>query len=108
MLCLLLMTLPVVAQEPGEILFQKHCQTCHGQQGRGDGPAAAALDPAPRDLTQRPYRFGCGPGAIVRTLRTGVEGSGMPSFDGVLTPDEMWALAGYVRSLQGSCGCGKP
>lgn len=90
----------------GETLFATHCQLCHGAQGKGDGPAGQALDPPPRDLTKRPYKQGCGPGAIVKTLRSGVEGSAMPSFASVLSDSEMLALASYVRSLQQGCqGC---
>ncbi|MEN8167668.1 MAG: c-type cytochrome, partial [Pseudomonadota bacterium] len=28
------------------------CGSCHGLTGRGDGPAAAALDPKPRSFTE--------------------------------------------------------
>lgn len=102
----LLLALPASAQpELGRQLFETHCQMCHGEAGRGDGPAAGALAVAPRDLTRRPYKNGCGPGAIVRTLHTGFPTSGMPSFAETLSQDELWALARYVRSLQGGCGC---
>lgn len=84
-------------------LFKVHCQTCHGPQGLGDGPAAQVLTPPPRNLTVRPYKHGCGPGAIVRTLKSGVPESAMPSFAGTLSEDEMWLLAHYVRSLQNRC-----
>lgn len=36
----------------GKDLFLKHCSACHGSDGRGAGPAAAALKTAPPDLTQ--------------------------------------------------------
>jgi len=36
----------------GKRLFLKHCSACHGSDGRGAGPAAAALKTAPPDLTQ--------------------------------------------------------
>ncbi|MDZ7379145.1 MAG: c-type cytochrome, partial [candidate division KSB1 bacterium] len=35
----------------GETLFRTHCTVCHGLDGRGDGPAAAGLNPRPADLT---------------------------------------------------------
>ena len=31
-------------------LFSERCATCHGPQGRGDGPAGAALNPRPRNF----------------------------------------------------------
>ncbi len=35
-----------------EALYRHYCASCHGIDGRGDGPAAAALDPRPSDLTK--------------------------------------------------------
>lgn len=36
----------------GRVLYQIHCQGCHGKSGRGDGPMAEALETAPSDLTR--------------------------------------------------------
>ncbi|MFU8831916.1 MAG: c-type cytochrome [Wenzhouxiangella sp.] len=38
--------------EQGRSTYQLQCVTCHGQSGIGDGPAAAAFDPSPSDLTR--------------------------------------------------------
>lgn len=52
---------PGGAGEPGDPIakgkaaYTTYCLTCHGQGGKGDGPAAAALDPKPRDLTDKAY-----------------------------------------------------
>jgi mono/diheme cytochrome c family protein len=35
----------------GSKLFHSYCATCHGQDGKGHGPAAPALKTAPTDLT---------------------------------------------------------
>jgi mono/diheme cytochrome c family protein len=44
-----------VAREPsaasGKEMFIKFCASCHGEDGRGNGPAAGALKPPPSDLT---------------------------------------------------------
>jgi mono/diheme cytochrome c family protein len=37
--------------EDGALLFKTYCSTCHGVGGKGDGVAAAALTPKPRDFT---------------------------------------------------------
>jgi mono/diheme cytochrome c family protein len=37
--------------QDGQRFFAANCTACHGGQGKGDGPAAAGLDPAPSDLT---------------------------------------------------------
>jgi mono/diheme cytochrome c family protein len=34
----------------GQQMFNNYCSTCHGKEGRGDGPVAAALKKAPADL----------------------------------------------------------
>ena len=32
------------------------CFTCHGMEGKGDGPAAVGLDPSPRDFTSAAFQ----------------------------------------------------
>jgi len=36
----------------GQTLYRQYCAACHGTDGKGNGPAASALKPAPNDLTQ--------------------------------------------------------
>jgi DMSO reductase family type II enzyme heme b subunit len=87
------------------------CRKCHGDQGRGDGPSAPTLkDDAGRpifaaDLTQN-WRFNGGGTAedIYHRLRTGLDGTPMPSFSDLLdqkflTDEQLWRVAQYVRSL---------
>ncbi|MSR22305.1 MAG: c-type cytochrome [Gemmatimonadetes bacterium] len=87
------------------------CWQCHGQAGRGDGPGAAELDDEwgnpirAADLTQS-WMFNGGSTAddIYRRLRTGLDGTPMPSFSdllnaGFMTDDQLWSLSHYVRSL---------
>ncbi len=104
-LILMLLLFGTALSEPdlGRELYLKHCQTCHGPEGQGDGPTAPYLPVTPRDLTRRPYKNGCGPGAVVQTVKEGFEKSGMPAFKSTLTEAEIWSLAHYVRSLQGGC-----
>jgi len=37
-------------------MFDTLCQTCHGASGKGDGMAAAQLDPKPRDYTDKEWQ----------------------------------------------------
>ena len=48
----LLACAPTASTPSGAVLYERHCASCHGESGRGDGPAAAALSPPPTDLTQ--------------------------------------------------------
>ena len=67
--------------ERGQRLFAQACAACHGSEGQGDGPGAADLDPAPRDLTARHFRFRSTanglhprPEDLTRTIREGLPG----------------------------------
>jgi len=44
---------PVQATSPssGQEMYKTYCAVCHGTDGKGNGPAAAALKAAPTDLT---------------------------------------------------------
>lgn len=98
--------------EDGREVYQRiECWKCHGQAGRGDGDSAPTqMDDEgfpirPADLTE-PWRFNGGATVadIYRTMRTGLDGTPMPSFDdlidsGFITDDQLWNLAHYVRSL---------
>jgi len=39
------------AADSGDEMYKEYCADCHGQTGKGDGPAAAALKDPPPDLT---------------------------------------------------------
>ncbi|HLQ58669.1 MAG TPA: c-type cytochrome [Gemmatimonadales bacterium] len=87
------------------------CRKCHGDQGRGDGPSAPTL----KDDAQHPifaanlhenWRFNGGGSVedIYHRLRTGLDGTPMPSFSDLLenkflTDEQLWRVAQYVRSL---------
>lgn len=87
------------------------CYKCHGPLGRGDGPSAPTLKDDnlmpmfAADLTQG-WRFNGGASVdeIYRRLRTGIDGTPMPSFSDLLdqkflTDQELWHVAQYVASL---------
>lgn len=97
--------------EGRELYQQVECWQCHGQEGRGDGSSAPTLDDdqglpiAARDLTRSWYFNGGGSvDEIYRVLRTGLDGTPMPTFSdliesGIITDDQLWSLAHYVASL---------
>ncbi len=87
----------VVAQ--GAALFRTHCTPCHGQTGRGDGPAAAALSAPPADLTAD-HVDDHTDGDIFWWLAYGMAGTTMPGFEGTLSDTERWQLIRFVRSLR--------
>jgi cytochrome c oxidase cbb3-type subunit 2 len=82
-----------------QIYLQGGCPECHGDSGRGDGPAVPTLSVPPADLTRRPMKSGPTPRDIVRTIVTGLDGTPMPSYDLMFDDADVWALAYYVESL---------
>ncbi|MCC6995696.1 MAG: c-type cytochrome [Deltaproteobacteria bacterium] len=91
----------------GQQLYTKMgCNKCHGDSGRGDGESAATLlddrkrPTRPRDLTLGRFAGGNDAAAIHMRLRTGMQGTPMPSFDANMTPAQGWDLANFVVSLR--------
>lgn len=82
----------------GKTIFAVNCASCHGTSGKGDGPAAAALNPKPRDFTAGYWRYGGGVARIVQTITEGSPGTAMPPFPGIPVP-ERFALAHYIRAF---------
>ncbi len=42
----------------GKDMFNNYCASCHGKDGKGNGPAAPALKASPTDLTKLPKKNG--------------------------------------------------
>jgi copper transport protein len=82
----------------GEYHYQQQCAVCHGEEGRGDGPAGLALSPRPAD-------FGDGhlsihpDGDLYYWIRNGIEGTPMPAFGEQLSSEDTWHLVNYLRRL---------
>lgn len=83
----------------GKTLFGRDCAACHGELGRGDGPAAMSMNPRPRNFAQPDgWTNGNDLASIYRTVTGGVKGTSMAPFDYLSKTDRM-ALAHYVQSL---------
>ena len=85
----------------GKTLFSVNCASCHGTNGKGDGPASSALNPKPRDFTSGYWRYGGGVARIVQTITNGSPGTAMAPFPGIPIQDR-FALAQYVRTFNPS------
>lgn len=82
----------------GKNLFAVNCASCHGPSGLGDGPAAAALNPKPRNFNEGYWRYGGGVARVVQTISVGSPGTAMAAFT-VIPLEDRFALAHYVRSF---------
>ncbi len=89
----------------GSEVYRQYCYQCHGVTGDGNGPQAQYLIPKPRDYRRGIFKFtsttyGSKPlrEDVHRTIRRGVLGTSMPSFD-FLPPADLEAVTDYVLAL---------
>lgn len=79
----------------GKQLFQSKCVTCHGTDGKGDGPAAMALDPHPANFTDHARWATTSIGVHHWIVMNGIRGSTMAPLG--LTDDEAWQVLAYIQ-----------
>lgn len=95
----------------GATAYNTYCVTCHGATGKGDGAAAAALNPKPANFAAGAFKYdvdGNGtPGdiedikAIVHDGAAKHGGSPLMAPWPMLSPEQLQAVAEHVKSLQG-------
>ena len=79
---LLLMGTSVEMTDAGKVLFEENCLSCHGPDGKGDGPSAADLNTPPVDLTRiSARRDGVWPMLEVMTILDGYNRNTLPRED---------------------------
>jgi len=86
------------ASSAGADVFKVNCESCHGPQGHGDGPAGAALDPAPKDLAE--LQIAAEDDYLFWRISTGKEGTSMVAWKGVLTDEQIWQVIAFIRTLR--------
>ena len=82
----------------GKKSAETNCVTCHGAGGKGDGVAAAALNPKPADWTSAKVK--ADPDGVLFCKMSNGRGP-MPPWKH-LAEKERWELVSYLRSLQGA------
>lgn len=77
-------------------LYISNCAPCHGNKGKGDGIAAAALNPKPADHTSAAVQKETD-GALFWKMSEGH--TPMPGYKQTLTETQRWQLVNFIRSL---------
>lgn len=82
----------------GKKLWTKHCASCHGKEGLGDGAKARQLDTPAGDFTSDEFQ-GQTDGAIFYKSKFGRDE--MPSYEKKIPYDEdIWHLVNYMREFK--------
>jgi len=82
--------------EKGQKIFTQHCVPCHGEKGRGDGPAGKYLGTPLPDFTSAAMN-NLSDGELFWKISTGK--SPMPTFKEILSDEERWLVVSYLRAL---------
>ena len=90
-------------------LYARDCAACHGQDGKGGGPAGvnlpgmAKMDPTmpkgPRDFTDAGTMLAASDVLLQGKLLRGGMGTGMPEFGSLYSDEEQWAMIAYLRTF---------
>jgi high-affinity iron transporter len=94
---------PVAPSRPPDLraareLYAARCAACHGAEGRGDGPAAKGLDPAPSDFHDHERVDRRSAYSFCSTITLGVPGTAMAAFAD-LSEEQRWGLAFHAAGL---------
>jgi mono/diheme cytochrome c family protein len=82
----------------GKNLYAKHCRSCHGKTGEGDGTKAAELKTHPGDFTSEEFQKQTD-GELYYKTTEGRED--MPEFKKKIASDEdRWMLVLYLRTMK--------
>ena len=87
----------------GRALYQKHCASCHGDKGKGDGPAESyEIEPA-TDLTDAALQERLTDGEILWKITTGLKSGTDVIMPGIVqrvpAEEDRWKLVMFMRTL---------
>jgi high-affinity iron transporter len=86
------------AAAAGAEIFKNNCVACHGEQGHGDGPAGAALNPQPKNLPE--LASAVGDDYLYWRINTGKPGTSMVAWKGILTDEQIWQVVSFIHTLK--------
>jgi len=93
----------------GKTVYLERCAICHGEKGDGKGPAADLMFPRPRDFTVGEFKIRTTDSSspptdadLINTISNGMPGSAMPAWKGILSQDEITAVAAYIKTFSGA------
>ena len=90
------------AADAGKMIYTDNCASCHGDSGKGDGPAGGSLDPKPADLAT--LQSTKSDDFLNWVISEGGPANGksasMVAWKGTLSEDEIWQVVAYLHTLK--------
>jgi len=83
----------------GAASYTQYCAVCHGNEGKGDGPGAAGLNPKPADFSEEHVQV-LSDGGLFWFITNGVPDSAMPPWGGALSEQQRWELVNFLRTFK--------
>ena len=80
----------------GKSMYSKHCKSCHGKEGFGDGPKADEVEGELGDFSSEEYQAQSD-GALFYKSYIGRDD--MPSFEKKMSEEDMWLTVHYMRTM---------
>lgn len=93
---------PVGDAARGKTIYETRCAPCHGVEGGGDGPGAAAIAPKPRNFRDPAFWQGRTAQQLRLVVKQGKPGTLMAPFEGALSDAEIDDVVAYVQSFRPS------
>lgn len=84
----------------GKATYELRCSPCHGNDGRGDGPAAQAVTPKPQNFRDAAFWKTRTREQILIVVREGKPQTLMAGFQGALSDDEIDDVIAYLQSFR--------
>ena len=82
----------------GKTLYAKHCKSCHGKEGLGDGPKAEEVDGDLGDFSSKKFQAQTDGALFYKSL---IGRDDMPNYEKKIPEkDDMWAIVHYMRTLK--------
>lgn len=85
------------ADNIGRTLYTKHCKSCHGTKGKGDGTKAKSIDTKMPDFTNTAFKKQSDGSLYYKTY---IGRDDMPSFNKKITDEvDQWLVINYIKNF---------
>lgn len=82
----------------GKDLFNKHCKSCHGSKGLGDGPKSATLNTIIPSFKNKAFQEQSDGEIYYQSF---IGRNEMPNFEKkIIDEDDRWAVVNFLRTLK--------